>query len=107
LLLGFRALLLGFRALLLGFHLASLALCLRVLGSSCSHVGGRRCVGFGVIRVGLGKGGWIAKTNHDDNRRGSFFVTYCTGLPSPGSPLVFIHPQFPPSSEYKPPISLW
>jgi len=37
----------------------------------------------------------MANTNHDDNRRGSFFVTYCTGLPYPGSPLVFIRPRFP------------
>jgi len=37
----------------------------------------------------------MANTNHDDNGRGSFFVTYRTGLPSLGSPLVFIRPRFP------------
>jgi hypothetical protein len=92
--LGFRLASLGVRASSLGFHLAWLALSLPVLGSSCSHVGGWRCVGLGIMRVDW-MGGCMAKTNHDDNRRGSLFVTYCTGLPYPGSPLVFIRPRFP------------
>ena len=48
----------------------------------------------------------MAKTNHDGCRRGSFFVTYCTGLPLPGSPLVYPSP-IPPSTGHESPTSLW
>jgi hypothetical protein len=48
---------------------------------------------------------------HGENepRRLSWFVflTYCTGVALKLSPLVFIRPQFLPSSEYEPPTSLW
>jgi len=40
-----------------------------------------------------GMEGWITKTNHD-KRCGSSFVMHLTGLPFPGSPLVFLFPPF-------------
>ena len=46
------------------------------------------CVGLDVVSGGRG---W-SKTNHD-KRRGSRVVTHFTGLPLPGSPLVFLPPQ--------------
>ena len=65
--------------------------------ASPSHGGGdvrgRWEPGIGVRAVSSGSmGGWITKTNHD-KRRGSCFVTHLTGLPLPGSPLVYLHPQ--------------
>jgi len=46
------------------------------------------CGGLDVVSGGRG---W-SKTNHD-KRRGSRFVMHFTGLPLPGSPLVFFPPQ--------------
>jgi len=84
---------LGFGPSSLGFTLSSSVLHLQVVGSSFSDVGGWHCVGFDVISVGWGIGECMVETNHDDNRRGSFCVTYYMGLPSPGSPLMLSVPD--------------
>jgi len=59
--------------------------------------------GGGVTYVSGEK--WEAKTNHD-KCRGSSFMTHLMGLPLPGSPLVFVPPQFPRRTSMNPPISL-
>ena len=65
--------------------------CLLVLGAS--SLGVSFSPGGGIRAVSKGSmGGLITKTNHD-KCRGSCFVTHLMGLPLPGPPLVYLHPQ--------------